>query len=233
MNKSKDLREALDHLTDLTLYKIRTNNYKMNDSCTLMNIDQDGIKIERAIEKIKNAINDREDLKKELYDARDYLELCKTMNMKTVKIIDTKGWSLYATKRSAAFDLRSTERKVILPYQRILISTGVFISEMDRDLQGFITSKSGLAIHNGITVFNSPGIIDSDYKDEIYVILYNSSIEAYTVTVGQSIAQMTFVPVFFAERISWTVDKNKNSQMEIQSMLSDEERKGGFGSTGL
>nr|XP_047145958.1 deoxyuridine 5'-triphosphate nucleotidohydrolase-like [Hydra vulgaris] len=187
MNKSKELREALDHLTDLTLYKIRTNNYKMIDSCTLMNIDQD----------------------------------------------DTKGWSLYATKGSAAFDLRSTERKVILPYERILISTGVFISEMDRDLQGWITSKSGLAIHNGITVLNSPGIIDSDYKDEIYVILYNSSIEAYTVTVGQSIAQMTFVPVFFAERISWTVDKNKNSQMEIQSMLSDEERKGGFGSTGL
>nr|XP_047122900.1 deoxyuridine 5'-triphosphate nucleotidohydrolase-like [Hydra vulgaris] len=187
MNKSKDLQEALDHLTDLTLYKLRTNNYKMNDSCSIMNVDQD----------------------------------------------DSKGWSLYATKGSAAFELRSSEQIILLPFQRMLFSTGVFISKMDHDLQGWITSKSGLALNHGVTVFNSPGIIDSDYRDEICVILYNSSIEAYTVTIGQSIAQMTFVPVFFAERISWTVDKNKNSEMEIQSMLSNNERKGGFGSTGL
>nr|XP_002170901.1 deoxyuridine 5'-triphosphate nucleotidohydrolase-like [Hydra vulgaris] len=190
-----------------------------------MNIDQDGIKIERAIEKIKDKTAVREDLEKELYDVRDYLKL--------LKIIDSKGWSLYATKGSAAFDLRSSEQKIVLPFQRMLFSTGVFISKMEHDLQGWITSKSGLALNHGVTVMNSPGIIDSDYRDEICVILYNSSIEAFTITVGQSIAQMTFVPVFFAERISWTVDKNKNSQMEIESMLSDNERKGGFGSTGL
>ncbi|XP_065682336.1 TNF receptor-associated factor 3-like [Hydra vulgaris] len=88
ISKKNELQKALDNLTNLTLYKIRTNNYKTNDSCSIMNIDQDGIKIERAIKKIKDETAVREDLEKELYDVRDYLKLCKTMNMPN-KFIET------------------------------------------------------------------------------------------------------------------------------------------------
>nr|XP_047140893.1 deoxyuridine 5'-triphosphate nucleotidohydrolase-like [Hydra vulgaris] len=112
----------------------------MNDSCSLLNIDQDGIKIERAIKKIKDETN-------------------------ILKV------GLHMLPKEVLLLIYVVPKKKILPYQRILISTGVFISQMDRDLQGWITYKSGLAIHNGITVLNSPGIIDSDYRGEIHVIL--------------------------------------------------------------
>nr|XP_047144020.1 deoxyuridine 5'-triphosphate nucleotidohydrolase-like [Hydra vulgaris] len=86
---------------------------------------------------------------------------------------------------------------------------------------------------HGITVLNSPGIIDSDYRGEIHVILLNTSNEAFTVSEGQAIAQMSFLLVFFAERVVLVGSNvNKLYQMEIQSMLSEKERNGGFGSTG-
>nr|XP_047144817.1 deoxyuridine 5'-triphosphate nucleotidohydrolase-like [Hydra vulgaris] len=162
-----------------------------------------------------------------LQEALNYLN----STMKIIKIRDQEGWCCYATKGSAGFDLRSIEKKMLMPFQRDLFSTGVSIIEMDYSLQGQIAPKSGLAWHNGITVLNAPGIIDADYKDEIKDILFNSSGVPFSIERGQAIAQMTFVPVFKAEKLICK-RLNGNIEMEFQSMISEEERTGGFGSTG-
>ncbi|XP_065667924.1 deoxyuridine 5'-triphosphate nucleotidohydrolase-like [Hydra vulgaris] len=104
------------------------------------------------------------------------------------KIIDEKGWSCYATEGCAGFDLRSTERKTLYPHQRVLVSTGVKIAKMDYNIQGQITSKSGIALKNRVIELNLRRIIDPDYKDEIKVILYNTSNKVYFTKEGQAIA---------------------------------------------
>jgi deoxyuridine 5'-triphosphate nucleotidohydrolase len=111
---------------------------------------------------------------------------------------------------------------------------------MKDNIQGLITSKSGVAFHNLVSVLNSPGIIDSDYKDEIKVILFNHSKEIYLITEGQAIAQISFVKVLKAQKISWkkimVINEGENSkavsEMRIESMIQDCKRTGGFGSTG-
>lgn len=123
-----------------------------------------------------------------------------------------------ATKNSAGYDLYSNENKVIKPGERSLIHTGVTIELSENYFLG-ITSKSGLAIKNGMFVLNSVGIIDSDYyPGEIGVILYNSGDDDFNISKGIKIAQ-------------GIIQEYKTVDGDNREELS--ERNGGFGSTGV
>ena len=128
----------------------------------------------------------------------------------------------YQTEGSCCMDLSAAIYKSItlLPLQRCLIPTGLkFILEKDTCLQ--ILPRSGLALKYGITVINSPGIIDSDYRGEVMVCLVNHGSESYVIERGFRIAQAMFIKVEkFSLKIS-TSDKIQTGRNE-----------GGFGSTG-
>ena len=122
---------------------------------------------------------------------------------------------------SAGLDLRADlpEPVRIEPLQRVLIPTGLFI-EIPVGYEGQIRPRSGLAYKSGITVLNSPGTIDSDYRGEVKIILVNLSGEAVVLNDGDRIAQLV---VAKHEQIVWS----------LQTVLSDSERSaGGFGHTG-
>lgn len=141
-----------------------------------------------------------------------------------VKIINRSGHALpsYETTASAGLDVRANlDQKVELkPLQRALIKTGLFM-EIPEGYECQIRPRSGLALKNGITVLNSPGTIDADYRGEIGVILINLSDETFTIENGERIAQLIFAQV---EQAEWV-------ETEV---LSDSERgAGGFGSTGV
>ncbi|XP_065652818.1 deoxyuridine 5'-triphosphate nucleotidohydrolase-like [Hydra vulgaris] len=133
------------------------------------------------------------------------MEKEKNKELKSLENTDIHEWSFYETKESAGFDLRSSKDVILQPYQRVLISTGVYINEMDLKLAGQVYSKSGIAYKYGVVVFNAPGIIDADYKEEIKVLLMNHSKENYVIKRGDAIAQMGFVKMFKA-------DKNKTNK---------------------
>ncbi|XP_065654619.1 deoxyuridine 5'-triphosphate nucleotidohydrolase-like [Hydra vulgaris] len=111
------------------------------------------------------------------------------------------------------------------------VSTGIYIDLIEEDLVGHIYSKSGIALKYGVVVFNSPGIIDADYKDEIEVILMNYSKEAYIIKRGDTIAQMGFVKTFKA--IKKEIEIHGCACREVLvSMIKDVEKNGGFDSPG-
>ncbi len=130
----------------------------------------------------------------------------------------------YASASAAGMDLRAnlTEPIVLQPLERKLIPTGLFI-ELPRDCEAQVRPRSGLALKHGITVLNSPGTIDADYRGEIGVILVNLSNEPFEIQPGERIAQMVIA---------------KFQQVELQEVsskdeLSDTERgAGGFGHSG-
>ncbi len=127
----------------------------------------------------------------------------------------------YATTDSAGLDLQAAiDADITLaPMKRILIPTGLAIA-LPGQFEAQIRPRSGLALKNGITVLNSPGTIDADYRGEIQVILINLGSEPFTISRGMRIAQMIIAPV---QQISW-------QQVNI---LGDTARGvGGFGSTG-
>lgn len=141
-----------------------------------------------------------------------------------VKIINRSGHALpsYETTASAGLDVRANlDQKVELkPLQRALIKTGLFM-EIPEGYECQVRPRSGLALKNGITVLNSPGTIDADYRGEIGVILINLSDETFTIENGERIAQLVFAQV---EQAEWV-------ETEV---LSDSDRgAGGFGSTGV
>ncbi|XP_065674175.1 deoxyuridine 5'-triphosphate nucleotidohydrolase-like [Hydra vulgaris] len=150
---------------------------------------------------------------------------------KSLEITDIHEWSFYETKESACFDLRSSKDVILQPYQRVLISTGVYINEMDSNLAGQVYSKSGIAYKYGVVVLNASGIIDADYKEEIKVLLMNHSEENYVIKRGDAIGQMGFVKMFKADKNVIEFDGCCCRGVKI-SMIKDVERKGGFGSTG-
>jgi len=127
----------------------------------------------------------------------------------------------YSTEHSAGMDLRAfTDSEiVILPMKRALIKTGLYI-EIPEGYEAQVRPRSGLALKNGITVLNSPGTIDSDYRGEIGVILANLSDEPFIIKNGDRIAQMIIAKYEKAELI--TVDK----------LVETERGVGGFGHTG-
>lgn len=140
-----------------------------------------------------------------------------------VNIINKSRHSLpsYQTEASAGMDLRANlnEPQVLKPLQRALISTGLFI-ELPLGYEAQIRPRSGLAFKFGITVLNSPGTIDADYRGELKVLLINLSEEEFTINDGERIAQMV-------------ISKHEQIDWEEASELSETNRgSGGYGSTG-
>lgn len=141
-----------------------------------------------------------------------------------VKIINksTNALPKYETSLSAGMDLRANlEKPVILqPMQRVLVPTGLFI-ELEPGFEAQIRPRSGLAFKNGITVLNSPGTIDADYRGEVKILLINLSNEDFTINNGERIAQMV-------------IAKHETAEIVEVKELSDTQRgEGGFGHTGV
>ncbi len=128
----------------------------------------------------------------------------------------------YATASAAGLDLRANlEEPVLLkPLQRALIPTGLFL-EIPIGFEAQIRSRSGLAFKYGITVLNSPGTIDADYRGEIKVLLINLSDEEFEINSGERIAQMVFAR---HEVVEWEV---------VQELDETQRGSGGFGSSGI
>lgn len=140
-----------------------------------------------------------------------------------VQIINKSQHSLpsYATTASAGMDLRAnlTTPIVLKPMQRCLVPTGLYIA-LPEGYEAQVRPRSGLAIKKGITVLNSPGTIDADYRGEICVILVNLSTEDFVIENGERIAQMVIAR---HEQVEW----------ETVEILDETERgAGGFGHTG-
>ncbi len=154
-------------------------------------------------------------------DDEDYFDMFPELS---VRIVNKSKHELpeYESEGSAGMDLRANmEESVILkPLERALIKTGLFI-ELPFDFEAQIRPRSGLALKHGITVLNSPGTIDADYRGEIGVILVNLSNEAYTINNGDRIAQMVIAR---HERAEWD---------EVKNLGKTDRGEGGFGSTGF
>ena len=125
----------------------------------------------------------------------------------------------YQTDEAAGFDLHSIEDIVIAPNERKLISTGLSF-EIPKGYEIQIRPRSGLAYKHGITVLNSPGTIDSDYRGEIKVLLINHSNESFEIKVGERIAQAVIQAVIQA------------NFEEVEELNDTTRGAGGFGSTG-
>jgi dUTP pyrophosphatase len=128
----------------------------------------------------------------------------------------------YATVASAGIDLRANidSPLVLKSLERVIVPTGLFV-ELPLGFEAQIRPRSGLAAKNGISVLNSPGTIDADYRGEIKVILINLSLEEYTINDGERICQMV---ISRHEQAEW---------VEVQRLIETERGSGGFGSTGM
>ena len=141
-----------------------------------------------------------------------------------VKIINRSHHALpqYATPQSAGVDLRAnlSEPLTLQPLQRSLVPTGLFIA-LPPGFEAQVRPRSGLALKKGITVLNSPGTIDADYRGEVCVILVNLSQEAFVVNDGERIAQMV-------------IARHEQAEWEAVDQLDETERgEGGFGHSGV
>jgi len=140
-----------------------------------------------------------------------------------IKIVNLSKHPLpsYATLLSAGMDLRANidEPIVLKPLERKLIPTGLFI-ELPEGYEAQIRPRSGLAIKHGITVLNSPGTIDADYRGEICIILINLSNDDFVINDGERICQMV-------------IASHEHAEWEEVKILNDTDRgNGGFGHTG-
>lgn len=145
------------------------------------------------------------------------------MNHIKVKVVNKSSNELpkYQTAQSAGMDLRSVVENDILlePLERVLVGTGIFI-ELPEGFEAQIRPRSGLAYKHGISVLNSPGTIDADYRGEIKVLLVNLSNEPYLIKAGERIAQMI-------------IAEHNQADWQLVTDLGESERSaGGFGSTG-
>lgn len=139
-----------------------------------------------------------------------------------VQIVNKSTNSLpaYQTQGSVGFDLMSTELKMVFPKSRTLVPTGIYIAIPD-GFEGQVRPRSGLAIREGLTVLNTPGTIDSDYRGEIKVIVYNTGEKTVVINPGDRIAQLIISPI------------EKVELEEVEELDSTERGEDGFGSTGL
>ena len=141
-----------------------------------------------------------------------------------VQIINKSKHELpnYETIASAGMDLRANilEAITLKPLERAIVKTGLFIA-LPVGTEAQVRPRSGLAAKNGITVLNSPGTIDADYRGEIGVILVNLSNQNFVINDGERIAQLV-------------IAKHERANWDIVEVLSETERgAGGFGSTGV
>jgi dUTP pyrophosphatase len=152
------------------------------------------------------------------------LNIEKTQNIMQIKIVNKSKHALpeYATEHSAGMDLRAnlSESVTLKPLERKLIPTGLFI-ELPEGYEAQIRPRSGLAIKKGITVLNSPGTIDADYRGEICVILINLSADNFVIEDGERICQMVIAAHAQAK---W---------LQVEVLGETERGAGGFGHTGV
>lgn len=145
------------------------------------------------------------------------------MDKVKVKIINKSSNALpeYATPLSAGMDLRAniSESIILQPLERRLITTGIFL-QLPEGYECQIRPRSGLALKHGITVLNSPGTIDADYRGEVCVILANMSSQPFTIEKGERICQMV---VARHASVDWD---------EVDVLDETERGAGGFGHTG-
>ena len=129
---------------------------------------------------------------------------------------------VYGTNYSAGADLRACleENVEIKPGEVQIVGTGL-ACEIPENFFGMVCSRSGIAAKNGVVVLNSPGIIDSDYRGEIKLILINHSIKSFIIEHGMRLAQLIIVPF---EKVSW---------QEIDELQRTQRNTGGLGSTGI
>lgn len=128
----------------------------------------------------------------------------------------------YGSHHAAGADLYANLDKELLlpPGGRLLIPTGVYL-QIPPGYEGQVRPRSGLAARHGVTILNSPGTIDSDYRGEVQVIIYNSSSEPYLIAPGSRIAQLIIAPV---SRVQFVA---------VDTLEESRRGTGGFGSTGI
>ena len=132
------------------------------------------------------------------------------------------GMPCYMSEQASGFDLEAclTQDVKLSPGERALIPTGLRLA-IPRGFEGQVRPRSGLAARHGVTVLNTPGTIDSDYRGEICVILINLGSELYTISHGDRVAQLVIAPTTRAELV------------EVESLDTTGRGEGGFGSTGV
>lgn len=136
-----------------------------------------------------------------------------------IKCVETTMWPEYETPQSAGADVRSRIDTIVPAHGRKLVPTGMFIA-LPTGYEAQVRPRSGLALKKGITVLNTPGTIDADYRGEVGVILFNTSDEDFEVKAGDRIAQIVLNKV---EQINW---------IEVDELNETERGDGGFGHTG-
>lgn len=141
-----------------------------------------------------------------------------------VKVINKSGYDLpeYKTPQSAGMDLRANidEAVTLEPMSRVLVKTGLFIA-LPEGYEAQIRPRSGLALKHGITVLNTPGTVDADYRGEIMVLLINLSNTTFIINPGDRIAQMV-------------IARHEQAEFTLVDELDDTERgEGGMGHTGI
>ncbi len=139
----------------------------------------------------------------------------------SIAVMDGASLPEYATAASSGVDLRAfVEEPVLLkPQQRALIRTGLYMG-IPEGYEAEVRPRSGMAIKHGVTVLNTPGTIDADYRGEVGVILVNLGDDPFTINNGDRIAQMVFKKV---EHVEW---------LPVDSLSETSRGHGGFGSTG-
>lgn len=156
--------------------------------------------------------------------AHIYVEMVIFAVMIKVRIINKGHHQLpeYATPQSAGMDLRANiEEPIILkPMQRMLVSTGLFMA-LPAGYEAQVRPRSGLALKHGITVLNTPGTIDADYRGEVKVLLVNFSDTDFVINDGERIAQMVIAKHETADFI------------EVEELDETERGAGGYGHTGV
>jgi dUTP pyrophosphatase len=140
-----------------------------------------------------------------------------------VKIVNKSAYTLpdYATEGSAGMDLRANieTAKTLQPMERAIIPTGLYI-ELPLGYEAQVRPRSGMAFKKGLSIPNSPGTIDADYRGEIGVIVINLNTDAIVIEPGERVAQMVIAKY---ERISWAL---------VDDLSETDRGAGGFGSTG-
>jgi len=140
-----------------------------------------------------------------------------------IKVINKSKHQLpaYSTASSAGMDIRANidEEIILKPLERALVKTGLYV-EIPLGYEAQIRPRSGLAINKGITILNSPGTIDADYRGEVCIVLINLSNEIFVIKDGERICQMIISKHEMAEWIS------------VESLLETDRGAGGFGHTG-
>jgi dUTP pyrophosphatase len=141
-----------------------------------------------------------------------------------VKVVNKSKHELphYSTIASAGMDLRANidESITLKPLERTIVKTGIFI-ELPLGYEAQVRPRSGLAFKKGVTVLNSPGTVDADYRGEVGVILVNLSSEEFIIEDGERVAQMVIAK---HEQANW---------IEVDVLDETERGSGGFGSTGV